>query len=156
MPKLYTRNQGSKLRYYADLRDIGGSQFALKPHGSKRATADEAEALKLLADEVELTSPQEPVPPTVLVRPPPWRLGEGLGASGDLGKPAQGRIASGAGRLIGQRAVGSDGVVLPPPLFDEHLCLLQGIEDLALQHLFAERSVEALVVAILPRATLAR
>ena len=46
-------------------------------------------------------------------------------------------------RLIGQRAMRSDGVVLPPPLLDEHLCLLQRIEDLALQHLVAERSVEA-------------
>ena len=49
MPKLYTRNQGGNLRYYADLRDIGGGQVALKPPGSTRATTDEIEAHKLLA-----------------------------------------------------------------------------------------------------------
>jgi len=53
MPKLYTRNQGGKVRYYGDLRDIGGGQVALKPPGSKRATCDETEALKLLAREIE-------------------------------------------------------------------------------------------------------
>ena len=41
MPKLYTRNQGGNLRYYADLRDIGGGQAALKAPGSSRATTDE-------------------------------------------------------------------------------------------------------------------
>ena len=38
MPKLYTRNQGGNLRYYADLRDIRGGQVALKAPGSSRAT----------------------------------------------------------------------------------------------------------------------
>ena len=49
--------------------------------------------------------------------------------------------------------MGSDGVVLPPPLFGEHFRLLQRVEDLPLQDFFAQRPVEAFVVAILPRAT---
>ena len=53
MAKLYTRNQGGNLRYYADLRDIGGGQVALKPPGSSRATTDEIEAHKLLAAKIE-------------------------------------------------------------------------------------------------------
>jgi integrase len=53
MPKLYTRDQGGKVRYYGDLRDIGGGQMALKPPGSNRATSDEAEAQILLAREIE-------------------------------------------------------------------------------------------------------
>jgi hypothetical protein len=47
VPNLYTRNQGGTTRYYADLRDIGGGQFALKAAGATRATSNEAEALKL-------------------------------------------------------------------------------------------------------------
>ena len=39
MPKLYTRNQGGNLRYYADLRDIGGGQVALKPPESGASKA---------------------------------------------------------------------------------------------------------------------
>jgi integrase len=53
VPKLYTRNQGGNLRYYADLRGIGGGQVALKPPGSSRATTDEIEAHKLLASKIE-------------------------------------------------------------------------------------------------------
>ena len=53
MPKLYTRNQGGNLRYYADLRDIGAGQVALKAPGSSRATTDEIEAHKLLARKIE-------------------------------------------------------------------------------------------------------
>ena len=53
MPKLYTRNQGGNLRYYADLRDIGGGQVALKPPGSSRATTNEIEAFQLLTRKIE-------------------------------------------------------------------------------------------------------
>ncbi len=52
MPKLYMRNQGGKTRWYADLRDIGGGQVALKPTGSNRATADRDEAAQLMADKI--------------------------------------------------------------------------------------------------------
>lgn len=56
MPKLYTRNQGGKTRYYGDFRDIGGGQHALTPKGAKRATTDEMEAQRLLAQKtLELT-----------------------------------------------------------------------------------------------------
>ncbi len=50
MPKLYTRNQGGKTRYYGDFRDIGGGQLALRPEGSTRATDDKSVAQRLLAE----------------------------------------------------------------------------------------------------------
>ncbi len=52
MPKLYTRNQGDQIRYYADLRDIGGGQVALKAPGSSRATTDKLEAAHLMAEKI--------------------------------------------------------------------------------------------------------
>ena len=52
MPKLYTRNQGGKSRYYADLRDIGGGQIALRPSGSRRATTEKEEAAQLMAGKI--------------------------------------------------------------------------------------------------------
>ena len=52
MPKLYTRNQGGQSRYYADLRDIGGGQVALRPGGTNRATTDKDEAAQLLAGKI--------------------------------------------------------------------------------------------------------
>ena len=49
-------------------------------------------------------------------------------------------------------AVGSDGIVLAPPLLDQHVRLRQRVEDLPVQQLVPELAVEALVVAVLPRA----
>ncbi len=49
--------------------------------------------------------------------------------------------------------MGSCRIVVPPPSFDEHLGLLQGVEDLSIQQLIPELAVEALVVAVLPRAS---
>ena len=45
---LYTRVQGSTgiARYYADLRDLGGGQLALRAPGSSRATTDLNAALE--------------------------------------------------------------------------------------------------------------
>jgi integrase len=60
MPKLYTRNQGGTARYYADLRDIGGGQVALRPSGSTRATTDESEALKLLGRRIQELEAEPP------------------------------------------------------------------------------------------------
>jgi hypothetical protein len=50
--RLYTRVQGSTgvLRYYADLRDLGYGQVALKSPGSGRATDDPDEARILLGE----------------------------------------------------------------------------------------------------------
>ena len=49
-------------------------------------------------------------------------------------------------------AVGSDGIVLAPPLLNQHGRLRQRVEDLPVQQLVPELAVEALVVAVLPRA----
>lgn len=40
---------------------------------------------------------------------------------------------------------------MPPPLFDQDLCLAEIVEDLSVQQLVAEAGVEALAIAILPR-----
>ncbi len=52
MPKIYTRNQGGEDRFYADLRDIGGGQVALRHPRSSRATTDKEEAAQLFADRI--------------------------------------------------------------------------------------------------------
>jgi integrase len=46
--RIYWRNQGGKLRAYADLRDLGGGQVALIPKGEKRAATDPVIAEELL------------------------------------------------------------------------------------------------------------
>jgi hypothetical protein len=46
--------------------------------------------------------------------------------------------------------VESDRVVVLPPTLDEHLRLLQRVEDLAVQQFVPELAVEGLVVAVLP------
>ena len=45
----------------------------------------------------------------------------------------------------------SNGVVVAPPCFDQHLGLGEAVEDLAVEQLVAKRAVEALAVAVLPR-----
>ena len=47
--------------------------------------------------------------------------------------------------------MGSDGIVQPSPLLDEYRCLGQCVEDFAVQEVVSQLSVEALVVAVLPR-----
>ena len=47
--------------------------------------------------------------------------------------------------------MGSDGIVQPPPLLDEYGGLGQCVEDLTVQELLPQLTVEALVVAVLPR-----
>ena len=42
---------------------------------------------------------------------------------------------------------------MTPPVFNDDLCLLQCVEDLAVEQLIAQLAVEALAVAILPRAS---
>jgi len=53
--RLYTRVQGSTgiVRYYADLRDLGGGQLALRAPGSTRATTDPDQARILLGKILE-------------------------------------------------------------------------------------------------------
>ena len=48
--------------------------------------------------------------------------------------------------------MGSHGVVLPAPLLNDDLCLLETVEDFAVEQLVAQLSVEGLAVAVLPRA----
>ena len=45
-----------------------------------------------------------------------------------------------------------DRVVVPPPALNDDLCFLQRIEDFAIQKLISKLRVEALTIAILPRA----
>src|SRR6187455_3297124 len=44
------------------------------------------------------------------------------------------------------------GVVVAPPCFDDDLCLGEAVEDLAVEQFVAKLRVEALAVAVLPRA----
>ena len=72
------------------------------------------------------------VPPTVLVQPPP----EAWERAAECREFQEGRIGLDRFRSRGpvaQRAMRTDGVVLAPPLFDEHLRLLQRIEDFPLR-----------------------
>jgi hypothetical protein len=52
-PRLYTRQQGGQLRYYADLRSLGRGRVALIPEGETLATADPVIAAKMLAELLE-------------------------------------------------------------------------------------------------------
>jgi hypothetical protein len=44
-------------------------------------------------------------------------------------------------------------IVFQPPFFNQHLGLLQGIEDLAVEPVIPEFTIEALVVTVLPGTT---
>ena len=46
-----------------------------------------------------------------------------------------------------------DGIVVASPVLDQHLRLAERREDLAVQELISELRVQALVVAVLPRAS---
>jgi integrase len=49
-PRLYTREQGGQVRFYADLRSVGRGRVALIPEGETQATTDPVIAAKLLTD----------------------------------------------------------------------------------------------------------
>lgn len=51
-PHLFTRSQGGQLRYYADLRPIGGGREALIVKGETQATTDPLVAQALLTDRI--------------------------------------------------------------------------------------------------------
>ena len=44
-----------------------------------------------------------------------------------------------------------DRIVMAPPAFDDDLSFLEGVEDLAIEQLITQASVEALDVSVLPR-----
>ena len=47
--------------------------------------------------------------------------------------------------------MGPDRIVVPPPTIDDDLCLVQSVEDLAVQKFIPQLRVEALAIAVLPR-----
>src|SRR6516225_7831402 len=55
-------------------------------------------------------------------------------------------------RLVSQRCVRPDRVVVAPPALDDDLGLAESVEDFAVEQLVAKASVEALDVAVLPGA----
>jgi hypothetical protein len=55
------------------------------------------------------------------------------------------------GHAHGKRLMRADVVVLPEPLVDDDLGLAGRDEPLGIEHLSAQRAIEPLVVAILPR-----
>lgn len=57
-PRLYTREQGGQLRYYADLRSVGRGRVALIPEGDTQATTDPVIAAKMLANLLESVQEQ--------------------------------------------------------------------------------------------------
>src|SRR5271156_907952 len=55
------------------------------------------------------------------------------------------------GRPVAERRVRALGVVFHPPPLRQNLCLLQRIEDFAVQELISQLSVETFTVPVLPR-----
>ena len=53
-------------------------------------------------------------------------------------------------RAVTQSTVWSNGVVVPPPLFDDDLCFFEGVEDFPIQQFIPEAGIEGLAVAVLP------
>ncbi len=53
-------------------------------------------------------------------------------------------------RAVTQSTVWSNGVVVPPPLLDDDLRLLQAVEDLPVEQFIPEAGIEGLAVAVLP------
>ena len=45
-------------------------------------------------------------------------------------------------RTVAQSTVWSDGVVVPPPLFDDDLCLFEGVEDFPIQQSSLKRALK--------------
>ena len=47
-----------------------------------------------------------------------------------------------------------DGVVVPPPMFDDDLCFPEGVEDFPIQKFVPEACIEGLAIAVFPRCAL--
>lgn len=54
-------------------------------------------------------------------------------------------------RAVAQCTVGSLGVVVLSPSFDDYLCFFKGLKDFAVQQLIAKSGVEAFTISVLPR-----
>lgn len=54
-------------------------------------------------------------------------------------------------RAVAQCTVGSLGVVMLPPLFDDDLCFFKGVKDFTVQQLVAQSGIEAFTISVLPR-----
>ena len=53
-------------------------------------------------------------------------------------------------RAVAQSTVWSDGVVVPAPLFDDDLCLFEGVEDFPIQQFVPEAGIETLTISVFP------
>src|SRR3954470_21952425 len=53
-------------------------------------------------------------------------------------------------RLVAQRPMRADGVVMASPAFDHNSGLLEGVEDLAIQQLVPQPRIERLHIPVLP------
>ena len=51
---------------------------------------------------------------------------------------------------VAERRVRTNGVVVPSPALDDHLCVLQRVKDFTVEQLVTELRVEAFTVAVLP------
>src|SRR5215210_1342013 len=80
-----------------------------------------------------------------------WRYGWGGRRSG-LGWRSRPQHRRWGRRLVAQRGVRACGIVVASPIFNHDLGLLERVEDLTFEQFIAELRVEALAVAILPRA----
>src|SRR5919199_6471483 len=78
----------------------------------------------------------------------------GPGRHGPGGEGGQHHLRGGWAKA--ERGVWAYCVVVPPPALDHDLGLAQRVEDLAVEQLVAQPRVEALNVAVLPRAELAK
>jgi hypothetical protein len=54
--------------------------------------------------------------------------------------------------LVAEGCMRPDGIVMPAPALDDDLRLAESVEDLAVEQLVPEPGIEALDIAILPRA----
>ena len=53
-------------------------------------------------------------------------------------------------RAVTQSTVWSNGVVVPPPLLDDDLCLFEGVEDFPIQQFVPEAGIETLTISVFP------
>src|SRR5215831_10742039 len=81
---------------------------------------------------------------------------EPVGVAQPATRRRQGQIPPRCWRLVSERCVRPDRVVVAPPALDDDLGLAESVEDFAVEQFVAQASVEALDVAVSPRGCLAR